>query len=126
MLQGVTSFHDEHTPDLGLVPVVVGHADGPQHGPGRRPLEPVGDLAAAGLDVDAGLALSPSGTLAHGAKSRPVVMAGRQLPHDVTTPARMSAALTRRVDSTMRIVARVSGTRLARSILSSVSMASNR
>ena len=23
--------------DLGLVPVVVGHADGPQHGPGRRP-----------------------------------------------------------------------------------------
>ena len=38
-------------PDLGLVPVVVGHADGPEHGPGRRPLESVGDLAAAGFHV---------------------------------------------------------------------------
>jgi hypothetical protein len=35
--------------DLGPAPVVVGHADGAEHGPGRGPLEPVGDLAAAGL-----------------------------------------------------------------------------
>ena len=37
-----------HT-DLGLVPVVVGHADGPQHGPGRGPGGPVGHLVAADL-----------------------------------------------------------------------------
>ncbi len=49
MLHGVTSFHDDATPDLRLVPVVVGHADRPQHGPGRRPLGPVGDLSGAGL-----------------------------------------------------------------------------
>ena len=35
--------------DLGLVPVVVGHADGPQHGPGRGAGGPVGDLVAADL-----------------------------------------------------------------------------
>ena len=39
MLQGVTSFQDEATADLRLAPVVVGHADGPQHRPGRRPLD---------------------------------------------------------------------------------------
>ena len=50
-LHGVTSFHDDATADLGLVPVVVGHADGPQHGPGRRPLEPVGDLVTPGLHL---------------------------------------------------------------------------
>ena len=31
MLHGVTSFQDEATPDLGLVPVVVAHADGSEH-----------------------------------------------------------------------------------------------
>ncbi len=36
-------------PHLGLGPVVVGHADGPQHGPGRRTGGPVGDLEAADL-----------------------------------------------------------------------------
>ncbi len=49
-LQGVTSFHDEATADLGLVPVVVGHPDGPQHGPGRGPLEPVGHLVGHVLE----------------------------------------------------------------------------
>ena len=35
--------------DLRLVPVVVGHPDRPQHGPGRGPGGAVGDLVAAGL-----------------------------------------------------------------------------
>ena len=37
--------------DLGLVPVVLGHADGPQHRPRRRPLVALGHLAAAMADV---------------------------------------------------------------------------
>ena len=39
-------------PDLGLVPVVVGHPHRPQHGPGRRPGGAVGHLVAAGLRPD--------------------------------------------------------------------------
>ena len=54
MLQGVTSFHDEATAICGLLEVVVGHADGPEHRPGRGPARPVGDVPAAGLDVDGG------------------------------------------------------------------------
>ena len=56
MLQGVTSFHDEHTPTWGLsqsssvMPMARSMARA------GRPLGPVGDLAAAGLDVDGGLA----------------------------------------------------------------------
>ena len=36
MLHGVTSFHDDGDGDLRLHPVVVGHADGAQHGSRRR------------------------------------------------------------------------------------------
>ncbi len=39
-------------PDLGLAPVIVGHANRPQHGPGRGTLGTVGHLKAAGLDRD--------------------------------------------------------------------------
>ncbi len=42
---------------LRLAPVVIGHPDGPQHGPGRCPAGPIGDLPAPRLDVDGGLAL---------------------------------------------------------------------
>ena len=55
-LHGVTSFHDDATRHLRLAPVVVGHADGPQHRPGRRPVGAVGDVPAARLDVHGGLA----------------------------------------------------------------------
>ena len=41
--------------DLRLHPVVVGHADGAEHGAGRRLLDSVGDVAAARLDVDWGV-----------------------------------------------------------------------
>jgi hypothetical protein len=34
-LQGVISFQDDATPICGLSHVVVGHADGAQHGAGR-------------------------------------------------------------------------------------------
>src|SRR5919199_730542 len=37
--------------DLGLLPVVVGHADRAEHAAGGGALEPVGDVAAARLDV---------------------------------------------------------------------------
>ena len=37
--------------DLGLVPVVVGHADGSEHGPGAGPLHAVGDVAAPRLQI---------------------------------------------------------------------------
>ena len=36
---------------LGLVPVRVGHPDGPEHGPGRGPFGPVGDFVAAWFEV---------------------------------------------------------------------------
>ena len=68
---------------LGLVPVVVGHADGPEHGPGRRPLVPVGHLAAPRLDVDRGLTVLVS----HGGQATGV---------PVTDPSPMRAALRRR------------------------------
>ncbi len=48
-LHGVTSFQRRGHADLGLGQVVVGHADGPQHGPGRRPGGAVGHLVAADL-----------------------------------------------------------------------------
>ena len=53
MLHGVTSFQRRGHADLGLVPVVVGHADGPQHGPGRRLLHAVGDVVRARLQSSA-------------------------------------------------------------------------
>ena len=36
-------------PDLGAAPVVVAHPHRPEHGPGRGPLHPVGDVLAARL-----------------------------------------------------------------------------
>ena len=40
--------------DLRLLPVVVGHPDGPQHRPRRGLADPVGHLTRARLDVDVG------------------------------------------------------------------------
>ena len=37
--------------DLGLLPVLVAHADRAEHASGRCPLEAIGHVAAAGLDV---------------------------------------------------------------------------
>ena len=39
-LHGVTSFQEEATADLGLVPVGVGHADGAEHGPAGGAVRP--------------------------------------------------------------------------------------
>jgi hypothetical protein len=50
-------------PHLGLVPVVVGHPDRPQHRPGRGPPGPVGDLVAAGLHVLGHISLAVSADL---------------------------------------------------------------
>ena len=47
--------------DLRLAEVLVAHADGAQHAAGRGPLQPVGDLAAARLEVDPGW--SPPGVV---------------------------------------------------------------
>ena len=80
MLHGVTSFHDDATADLGLVPVVVGHADGPQHRPGRRPLEAVGDLAAAGLHVESGSPWGQGTVAAHDGEAHTVAPDDRAAP----------------------------------------------
>jgi hypothetical protein len=53
--------------DLRLGEVLVGHPDGTQHRPGRRPLHAVGDLGTAGLRVRCPLRCR----LAHGCEGYP-------------------------------------------------------
>ena len=82
--------------DLGLVPVVVGHADGAQHGPGRGPLETVGDLAAAGLHVT-----GHGQTLRRELRRRPQqsdLRAGSALPQQGARRLEVGLAAGRRLD----------------------------
>ena len=59
-LQGVISFQLEATPICGLAKSVVAHADGAEHAAGGGLLEPVGDVARAGLEVRRTHARQPS------------------------------------------------------------------
>ena len=72
-LQGVISFQRRRDADLRLGEVVVAHADGAQHPARGGPLEAVGDLAGAGLEVGAA-----SGGLRH--RGPPGVRVGDSLP----------------------------------------------
>ncbi len=50
-LHGVISFQLDATPICGFAQSVVTHTDRAEHAAGRGRLQPVGDGAAAGLDV---------------------------------------------------------------------------
>ena len=68
--------------DLRLAPVVVAHADGAQHGAGRRLGVPVGHLVAARLDVglcwSLGVSLARSSRSADARSDRRTVAADRR------------------------------------------------
>ena len=66
-------------PDLGATPVGVAHPHRPEHGPGRGPLHPLGDVLAARLD------LGRTVRLGHDGKRRPPPRPGR---HWVGAPVR--------------------------------------
>ena len=68
--------------DLGLVPVVVTHADRTQHGAGRGTGRAVGDGEAAGLDAHEGLLgrVAACGAVAHPTMVRRTVRVGGRPP----------------------------------------------